>query len=67
MWLPWYRDLIPFHSGPKEVETIWKTPMRAAIVERPNTLIVRDVPEGVRGEYDALCQLEYGLTCTGTD
>jgi len=41
--------------------------MKAAIVEKPNTLVVRDIPEPVCGDYDALCQLLYGATCTGTD
>jgi 2-desacetyl-2-hydroxyethyl bacteriochlorophyllide A dehydrogenase len=30
-------------------------------------LVVRDVPEPRPGEYDALCQLEFGATCSGTD
>lgn len=41
--------------------------MKAAIVEKPGVLVVKDVPEPQIGEYDALCKLLYGATCTGTD
>lgn len=41
--------------------------MKAAIVERPGLLVVRDIPEPEMGDYDALCQLLYGAVCTGTD
>jgi L-iditol 2-dehydrogenase len=41
--------------------------MRAAVVEKPGTLVVREVPEPVMGDYDALCDILYGATCTGTD
>lgn len=41
--------------------------MKAAVVERPGRLVVRDLPDPVPGDYDALCRLEYGATCTGTD
>jgi len=41
--------------------------MKAAVVERPGCLVVRDVPDPDVGPYDALCRLEYGATCTGTD
>jgi len=41
--------------------------MKAAIIEKPGVLTVRDVPMPVFGEYEALCQLLYGATCTGTD
>lgn len=41
--------------------------MKAAIVEKPNVIVVRDVAEPVMGDYDALCELLYGATCTGTD
>ena len=41
--------------------------MRAAMVESPGRLVVRDVPMPEVGPYDALCQLLYGATCTGTD
>jgi threonine dehydrogenase-like Zn-dependent dehydrogenase len=40
---------------------------RAAIIEKPGTLVVRDVPLPQIGEYDALCKLLYGATCSGTD
>jgi D-arabinose 1-dehydrogenase-like Zn-dependent alcohol dehydrogenase len=41
--------------------------MKAAVVERPGVLKVWDIPLPELGEYDALCQLLYGATCTGTD
>ena len=41
--------------------------MKAAVVEKPGTLVVRSVPDPVAGDYDALCELLYGATCTGTD
>jgi D-arabinose 1-dehydrogenase-like Zn-dependent alcohol dehydrogenase len=41
--------------------------MKAAIVEKPGVLKVRQVPDPVPGDYDALCELLYGATCTGTD
>jgi D-arabinose 1-dehydrogenase-like Zn-dependent alcohol dehydrogenase len=41
--------------------------MKAAIVERPGCLVVRDLPDPRLGEYDALCRILYGATCTGTD
>ena len=41
--------------------------MKAALVEKPGTLCVREVPDPVPGDYDALCELLYGATCTGTD
>jgi D-arabinose 1-dehydrogenase-like Zn-dependent alcohol dehydrogenase len=41
--------------------------MKAAIVERPGVLVVRDVQSPKMGEYDALCELLFGATCTGTD
>jgi len=41
--------------------------MKAAVVEKPGMLIVRDIPQPEPGEYDALCKLLYGATCTGTD
>ena len=41
--------------------------MKAAVVERPGCLVVRDVPDPTVGPYDCLCRLEYGATCTGTD
>jgi threonine dehydrogenase-like Zn-dependent dehydrogenase len=41
--------------------------MKAAIIERPGILVVRDIPEPEMGPYDVLCRLLYGATCTGTD
>ena len=41
--------------------------MKAAVVEKPGVLSVRDVPEPVRGPYDCLCEILYGATCTATD
>jgi len=44
--------------------------MKAAVVESPGRLVVRDIPDppaGDLGEYDVLCRLLYGSTCTGTD
>ncbi|MCL5998551.1 MAG: zinc-binding dehydrogenase [Chloroflexi bacterium] len=41
--------------------------MKAAIVEKPGVLVVQDIPVPQVGDYDALCELLYGATCTGTD
>jgi len=41
--------------------------MKAAIIERPHELVVREIHEPVVGEYEALCEILYGATCTGTD
>ena len=41
--------------------------MKAAIVEKYGSIIVRDLPEPTVGDYTALCELLYGATCTGTD
>ena len=41
--------------------------MQAAVIERPNALVVRQVPMPQVGPYDALCELLYGATCSGTD
>ena len=41
--------------------------MRAAVMEGPNRLVVRDLPAPVPGEYEALCELLYGAVCAGTD
>ncbi len=41
--------------------------MKAAVVERPGVLVVREVPDPEPGEYEALCELLYGATCSGTD
>lgn len=41
--------------------------MKAAVIEKPGELRVREVPEFALGEYDALCEMQFGATCTGTD
>jgi D-arabinose 1-dehydrogenase-like Zn-dependent alcohol dehydrogenase len=41
--------------------------MKAAVVESPGRLVVRDIPEPSVGEYDVLCQMLYGSTCSSTD
>ncbi len=41
--------------------------MKAAVVETPGKLVVRDVAEPIVGEYDCLCETLYGATCSGTD
>lgn len=41
--------------------------MKAAVVEGAGKLVVRDVSMPRMGEYDALCELLYGATCSGTD
>lgn len=41
--------------------------MKAAVIEKPGVLAVREVPMPSLGEYDALCELLYGATCSGTD
>ena len=41
--------------------------MKAAVVEKADDLQVQDVPMPEIGEYQALCELLYGATCSGTD
>ena len=41
--------------------------MKAALVEKPGVLTVKDIPEPEMGDYDALCRVLYGTTCVGTD
>lgn len=41
--------------------------MKAAVIEKFGSIVVRDIPEPRMGEYDARCELLYGATCTGTD
>lgn len=41
--------------------------MRAAVIEGPNELTVRDLPEPDIGPYQARCELLYGAVCAGTD
>lgn len=41
--------------------------MKAAIIEKPNVLAIKNIPVPSVGEYDALCLMLYGATCVGTD
>ena len=41
--------------------------MKAAVVEKPGELVIREVSFPEVGEYDALCETLFGATCTGTD
>jgi len=41
--------------------------MKAAVVEEPLRLVVREIPDPQVGPYDCLCRLLWGATCTGTD
>jgi len=41
--------------------------MKAAVVEKPGRLVIRDIPEPRAGPYEARCELLYGSVCTGTD
>ena len=41
--------------------------MKAALVEKPGVLTVKDIPEPEMGDYDALCRILYGTTCVSTD
>ncbi len=41
--------------------------MKAAIIEKFGSIVVKDMAEPKPGEYDALCEMLYGATCTGTD
>jgi len=41
--------------------------MKAAVIEADNVLTVRQIPEPEVGDYDALVDILYGATCTGTD
>ncbi len=41
--------------------------MKAAMVEASGKLVVRDIADPVVGDYDVLCELIFGATCTGTD
>jgi len=40
---------------------------KAAVIEKPGVIGVREVPMPEPGEYGALCKMLYGVTCTGTD
>lgn len=41
--------------------------MKAAIIEKFGNISIRDIPDPQPGEYDVLCEILYGATCTGTD
>lgn len=41
--------------------------MKAAVVEKKGVLKVKEVPMPPVGDYDVLCELLYGATCSGTD
>jgi len=41
--------------------------MKAAVVEQPGKLALREIPMPEPGDYEVLCRLLYGATCTGTD
>jgi len=41
--------------------------MKAAFLEELGSLTVRQVPDPQIGPYEALCELLYGATCSGTD
>ena len=41
--------------------------MKAAVVENAGHLVVRDIPMPHVGDYDALCEMLYGATCSATD
>ena len=41
--------------------------MKAAVIEQFNHLAVKDVPEPVPGEYQALCEMLWASLCSGTD
>ena len=41
--------------------------MKAALITKPGTLVVETVADPVPGPYDAVCEILFGATCTGTD
>ena len=41
--------------------------MKAAIIEKPNQLTIKEITPPPLGEYDVLCETQYGAMCTGTD
>lgn len=41
--------------------------MKAAVIEELNRLVIKEIPEPPVGDYDALCEILYGATCSGTD
>ncbi|NQZ69796.1 MAG: zinc-binding dehydrogenase [Lentisphaeria bacterium] len=41
--------------------------MKAAIIEEVGKLSIKDIQGPVPGDYDVLCETQYGALCTGTD
>jgi D-arabinose 1-dehydrogenase-like Zn-dependent alcohol dehydrogenase len=41
--------------------------MKAAVIETFGSIVVREMADPVPGDYEVLCELLYGSTCTGTD
>src|SRR5512141_2114201 len=41
--------------------------MKAAVVERPGVLVIKEVPEPVPGEYDLLVKVRTASICNATD
>ena len=41
--------------------------MKAAVIAKSMDLEIWDVPVPVPGDYEVLCEMEYGSTCAGTD
>ena len=41
--------------------------MKAAVIEGPGILVVRDISEPEPGDYQVKCKLLYGAVCAGTD
>lgn len=41
--------------------------MKAAVIEAPGRLVVREIPEPEMGDYQSRCRLLFGAICTGTD
>ena len=41
--------------------------MKAAVIEKYGAIALRETPIPDVGDYDALCELLYGATCSGTD
>jgi threonine dehydrogenase-like Zn-dependent dehydrogenase len=41
--------------------------MKAAVVESPGKLVIRDLPQPAMGPYEARCKMLFGSVCAGTD
>jgi len=41
--------------------------MKAAVIETPGTIKIRELAMPEPGDYGALCEMLYGATCSGTD